>query len=244
MSTEKCFAKGSAAPGPVPKDRLRLYSMRFCPFAQRTILVLNVKGIKYDTVNINLTDKPDWFLEKNPLGLVPTLETPAGEVIYESLITCDYLDEAYPEKKLLPAPPFAKAQQKMMLEHFSKVALYIYKIPKGRMKDQDVSGLEAELKEMFTRLNEHLLKTKTKFLGGDAITMIDYMLWPFFERFEMAELHHFLDDTPELKKWTEHMLEDPAVKSILYSVDAHRGFFKGYAGGNPNYDYGLEEKTN
>lgn len=78
-------------------------------------------SVRHDTININLKDKPDWFLEKNPLGLVPTLETPAGEVIYESPITCEYLDEVYPEKKLFPSSPFAKAQQKMMLEHFSKV---------------------------------------------------------------------------------------------------------------------------
>ncbi|XP_062287017.1 glutathione S-transferase omega-1-like [Scomber scombrus] len=96
--------------------------MRFCPFAQRARLVLNAKGIKYDTININLKDKPDWFLEKSPFGLVPTLETPAGEVVYESPITCEYLDEVYPEKRLLPSNPFGKAQQKMMLEHFSKVS--------------------------------------------------------------------------------------------------------------------------
>lgn len=67
-------------------------------------------------------DKPDWFLEKNPLGTVPTLETPAGEVVYESPITCEYLDEVYPEKRLLPSNPFGKAQQKMMLEQYSKVS--------------------------------------------------------------------------------------------------------------------------
>lgn len=76
----------------------------------------------HDTININLKDKPDWFLERNPLGLVPTLETSAGEVIYESPITCEYLDEVYPENKLFPSSPFGKAQQKMMLEHFSKVS--------------------------------------------------------------------------------------------------------------------------
>ncbi|CAK6953126.1 glutathione S-transferase omega-1-like [Scomber scombrus] len=154
MTTEKCFAKGSVAPGPVPKDHIRLYSMRFCPFAQRARLVLNAKGIKYDTININLKDKPDWFLEKSPFGLVPTLETPAGEVVYESPITCEYLDEVYPEKRLLPSNPFGKAQQKMMLEHFSKVTPYFYKIPTGRKNGEDVSGLEAELKEKFTKLNE------------------------------------------------------------------------------------------
>ncbi|XP_045926926.1 glutathione S-transferase omega-1-like [Micropterus dolomieu] len=239
MSTEKSFAKGSAAPGPVPKGRIRLYSMRFCPFAQRARLVLNAKGIKYDTININLTDKPDWYLQRNPLGLVPTLETPAGEVIYESPITCEYLDEVYPEKKLLPSSPFAKAQQKMMLENYSKVVPYFYKIPSGRNNGEDVSGLEAELKEKFAKLNEDLVNKKTKFFGGDSITMIDYMMWPWFERLDVFELKHCLDGTPELKKWTERMLEDPAVKATMHSVDTYKAFYKSYVAGKPNYDYGL-----
>ncbi|XP_070771912.1 glutathione S-transferase omega-1-like [Enoplosus armatus] len=239
MSTEKCFAKGSAEPGPVPTGHIRLYSMRFCPFAQRARLVLNAKGIKHDTININLKDKPDWFLERNPLGLVPTLETPAGEVIYESPITCEYLDEVYPEKKLLPSSPFGKAQQKMMLEHFSKVTPYFYKIPTGRKNGEDVSGLEAELKEKFAKLNEDLVNKKTKFFGGDSITMIDYMMWPWFERLEIFELKHCLEGTPELKKWTERMLEDPAVKATMHSMDTYKAFYKTYVEGKPDYDYGL-----
>uniref|UniRef100_A0A3Q1ERT0 Glutathione S-transferase omega 1 n=1 Tax=Acanthochromis polyacanthus TaxID=80966 RepID=A0A3Q1ERT0_9TELE len=79
-------------------------SMRFCPFAQRARLVLAAKGINHETVNINLKEKPDWFLAKNPLGLVPVLETSAGEIIYESPITCDYLDEVYAGKKLFTNP--------------------------------------------------------------------------------------------------------------------------------------------
>lgn len=55
------------------------------------------------------------------MGVVPVLETDAAEVIIESPITCEYLDEVYPENKLLPSSSFAKAQQKMMLENFSKV---------------------------------------------------------------------------------------------------------------------------
>lgn len=239
MSTEKSYAKGSAAPGPVPKDCIRLYSMRFCPYAQRTRLVLNAKGIKYDTINIHLKDKPDWFLEKNPLGLVPTLETPAGEVIYESPITCEYLDEVYPEKKLLPSSPFEKAQQKMLLEHFSKVTPYFYKIPTGRKNGDDVSGLEAELQEKFAKLDEILVTKKSKFFGGDSVTMIDYMMWPFFERLEVFELKHCLDKTSDLKKWVERMFEDPAVKVSGFSVDTYKAFYKTYIDGKPNYDFDL-----
>ncbi|XP_054455757.1 glutathione S-transferase omega-1-like [Anoplopoma fimbria] len=239
MSTEKCFSKGSAKPGPVPNGHIRLYSMRFCPFAQRARLVLCAKGIKHDIINIHLRDKPEWFLEINPLGLVPTLETTAGEVIYESPITCDYLDEVYPENKLLPSSPFGKAQQKMMLEHFSKITPYFYKIPMGRKKGEDVSGLEAELNEKLSKLNEDLVNKKTKFFGGDSITMIDYMMWPWFERLESFELKHCLDGKPALKKWTELMFEDTAVKATMHSVETFNAYYKTFAEGKPNFDYGL-----
>lgn len=237
MASEKCFAKGSAAPGPVPKGHIRLYSMRFCPFAQRTRLVLNAKGIKHDTVNINLKDKPDWYFEKNPLGLVPTLENGRGQVIYESPITCDYLDEVYTDKKLVPADPFQKAEQKMMLENFSKVTPYFYKIPTGRKNGEDVSALVEELKDKFAQLNKTL--GNKQFFGGESITMIDYMMWPWFERLEVLELTQCLDGVPELKKWTQRMQEDPAVKACMHDKDTFKGFYQSYVAGKPDYDYGL-----
>lgn len=240
MVTEKCFAKGSAAPGPVPEGVIRVYSMRFCPFAQRARLVLCAKGIKHETININLKEKPEWFLEKNPLGLVPTLETAAGEVVYESPITCDYLDEVYPEKKLLPSTPFGKAQQRMMLEHFSKITPIFYKISMAKKTNADISEVVEDLKVKFGMLNKDLVKKKTKFFGGDYITMIDYMMWPWFERLETCGVKCLLDSTPELKQWTTLMEQDPAVKACSYSTDTYNAFFQtAYVDGKPNYDLGL-----
>lgn len=57
--------------------------------------------------------------------MVPVLENSQGQLICESAITCEYLDEAYPEKKLFPADPYEKARQKMTFELFSKVCLYV-----------------------------------------------------------------------------------------------------------------------
>nr|KAF6456295.1 glutathione S-transferase omega 1 [Rousettus aegyptiacus] len=120
-ASARSLKKGSAPPGPVPEGVIRLYSMRFCPFAQRTRLVLKAKGIRHEIININLKDKPEWFFKKNPFGLVPILENSKGQLVYESAITCEYLDEAYPGKKLWPEDPYEKACQKMSLELFSKV---------------------------------------------------------------------------------------------------------------------------
>lgn len=52
-------------------------------------------------------------------------------------------------------------------------------------------------------------------------------------------LIRFLDGTPELKKWTELMLQDWAVKALMFSPDAHKAFFKTFLDGNPDFDYGL-----
>lgn len=78
-------------------------------------------AFSHEVININLKNKPDWFFEKNPFGLVPVLETSKGQLIYESPVTCEYLDEAFPGKKLMPSDPYERALQKMLLEHFSKV---------------------------------------------------------------------------------------------------------------------------
>ncbi|XP_016392148.1 glutathione S-transferase omega-1-like [Sinocyclocheilus rhinocerous] len=235
----KCHGKACPAPEPVPNGLIRLYSMRFCPFAQRARLVLTAKGVKHEIININLKDKPDWFLEKNPSGTVPVLETSSGQVIYESPITCEYLDEAYPEKKLLPSDPFERAQQRMLLDHYSKVIPYFYKISMGKKRGEDVSAAEVEFTEKVSQLHEYLAKKKTKYFGGDSITMIDYLIWPWFERAEMMGVKHCLANTPELKKWIECMFEDPVVKATMFNTEDHKVFFNTYMDGNPNYDHGL-----
>lgn len=77
----------------------------------------------YDIVNIKLSDKPEWFLEKYPLGKVPAIETESGDSLYESLIISDYLDEKYPERPLQPKDPMQKAKDRILVEHFSKVSI-------------------------------------------------------------------------------------------------------------------------
>jgi len=97
--------------------------MRFCPYAQRTILVLNAKNIPYEVVNVNLTEKPEWLVSKSPLGKVPALEIKEGVTVYESLITAEYLEDAYPQNPLVSKDPLRKAQDKLIVENFNKVGI-------------------------------------------------------------------------------------------------------------------------
>ena len=83
-------ARGSPAPK-VDPDKVTVYNMRFCPYAQRTMLTLLAKNIPFDVVNINLKKKPEWFLEQS-WGAVSVIRY-KGACIMESLINSDFLDE-------------------------------------------------------------------------------------------------------------------------------------------------------
>lgn len=67
----KPIAPFSGDPQPPYNGKLRIYNMRFCPYAQRTILALNAKEIDYEIVNVNLMNKPDWIFDKSPFGKKP-----------------------------------------------------------------------------------------------------------------------------------------------------------------------------
>merc|ERR1719400_2035502 len=101
------LAAGSPPPAVNP-DRVTVYNMRFCPYAQRTILVLLAKKIPFDVVNINLQRKSEWFLDQT-WGLVSVVRH-RGKFIMESLINSDYIEDQFPETKLHPEDPFEKAQ--------------------------------------------------------------------------------------------------------------------------------------
>ncbi|XP_071605448.1 glutathione S-transferase omega-1-like [Heliangelus exortis] len=236
----RSFGKGSTAPGPVPEGLIRLYSMRFCPFAQRTRLVLRAKGISHEVININLKNKPDWFFEKSPFGLVPVLETSKGQLIYESPITCEYLDEAFPGKKLMPSDPYERALQKMLLEQFSKITPLVFKYYVAVKDGQDTAALKAEIVEKFGKFEEILSKRNTVFYGGDSISMLDYMIWPWFERLEPFQLKDSLSHTPKLQRWMEAMKEDPAVKATMTDPQIYKDYLQLYLKNSPEAcDYGL-----
>ncbi|XP_020017389.1 glutathione S-transferase omega-1-like [Castor canadensis] len=240
----RSLAKGSAPPGPVPEGKIRVYSMRFCPYARRTLLVLKAKGIGHEIININLKNKPDWFFKKNPLGLVPVLENSQGQLIYESVITCEYLDEVYPGKKLWPDDPYEKACQKILLESFSKVSSlmvnFVRKFNDSTQNKEECAGIKEELRKEFSKLEEVLTNKKTTFFGGNSVSMIDYLIWPWFEQLEPWELTECVSHTPKLKQWMTAMREDPAVSAFFLDAKNYQGFLRLYFQNNHEaYDYGL-----
>ena len=62
--------------------KLTLISHELCPFVQRAAIALEEKGVKFERINVDLANKPDWFLAISPLGKVPLLKV-GDAVIFE-----------------------------------------------------------------------------------------------------------------------------------------------------------------
>jgi glutathione S-transferase len=60
-------------------------------------------------VRLNLEATQADILRHSPTGLVPVLKTEQGEVIWDTLAISEYLAETYPEARLWPADPVARA---------------------------------------------------------------------------------------------------------------------------------------
>lgn len=182
------FFTGSTKPN-IPADgKLRLYSMKFCPFAQRAHLILNAKGIPHHVIYINLVDKPDWYFNMNPLGKVPALEVAPNTFIYESLIVCEFLDEKYPDVPILPKDPLARAHDKILVERFNAVISPMYKLYVSPTGPEGAHGALYEFVVALDTFEDELKKRGTPFFGGKKPGFVDYMIWPWCERAAMLEV--------------------------------------------------------
>ena len=85
---------------------LKLISHKLCPYVQRAVIALKEKGVPFERVDIDLANKPDWFVKLSPLGKVPVLvvSTDKGEVaLFESNVICEYIEETQAGARLHPA---------------------------------------------------------------------------------------------------------------------------------------------
>ncbi len=93
----------------------------------RVRIALEMKAIAYNNVSyalLNDEHRSAFYLDLNPDGLVPTLETPDGP-IGQSLAILEYLDEVHPNPALLPDNALARARVRSLAH---SIALDIHPI--------------------------------------------------------------------------------------------------------------------
>ncbi|XVE78658.1 hypothetical protein DITRI_Ditri13aG0164200 [Diplodiscus trichospermus] len=175
-----------------------------CPFCQRVLLTIEEKHLPYDIKLVDLSNKPDWFLQISPEGKVPVAKldekwVPDSDVITQSL------EEKYPD------PPLAIPPEK------ASVGSKIFSTFIGFLKSKDPNdGTEQALLNELSSFNDYI-KENGPFINGEKISAADLSLGPKLHHLEIALGHY--------KNWS---VPDtfPFVKSYMKTIFSMDSFVK------------------
>jgi glutathione S-transferase len=197
---------------------LRLISHKLCPYVQRAVIALTEKGVAFERIDIDLANKPDWFLKISPLGKVPvlTVATDRGEVaLFESNVICEYIEETQAGAKLHPQDALQRAEHRAWMEFGSAILGDLW----GLETTTDAAIFESKRQAVvakFARV-EAALGTGP-FFAGEMFSLVDAVFAPIFRYFDVFD--EFTDlavfkDTSKLRKWRAELAERPSVKAAV-----------------------------
>ncbi|WP_157669772.1 glutathione S-transferase family protein [Chitinibacter sp. GC72] len=195
---------------------LTLVSHLLCPYVQRAAIVLLEKGVPFTRKNIDLANKPDWFLAISPLGKVPVLQV-GDTAIFESAVICEYLDETQ-DPQLHPADPLLRARHRGWMELGSAILT-------------DIAGFYSAKDEASLRLKAQQIQQKWAqveaalssgpYFAGEQFTLVDAVFAPVFRYFdafdaieairELVSLNHL----PQVQAWRRALAQRPSVQQAV-----------------------------
>jgi glutathione S-transferase len=89
---------------------MKLYMTYRSPYARAVRAALHEKGISFENVSIDFSDKPEEFINTCPAGTVPALKINDGLVLGDSYTILQYIDGQYAKPALMPKEDLLKWQ--------------------------------------------------------------------------------------------------------------------------------------
>jgi glutathione S-transferase len=197
---------------------LRLISHKLCPYVQRAVIALKEKGVVFERVDIDLDNKPDWFLKLSPLGKVPvlTVASDRGEAaLFESNVICEYIEETQAGAKLHPQDPLQRAQHRAWMEFGSAILTDLW----GLETTTDAAIFESKREALVAKFGRvEAALGAGPFFAGENFSLVDAVFAPIFRYFDVFE--EFIDlqvfaKAPKVRKWRAELAKRPSVRGAV-----------------------------
>jgi len=180
---------------------------------------MNIEQIVVNTVKGR--HKEPEHLARNPFGTVPALELDDGTFLVESLAIIEYLEDKFPEGRLIDGTPEQRAKARDVervidLRLAGPMGAYGHAVnsPLGYPKDDDKAAqMERAIQAPLDYL-ESLLGDNRPLLLGDSISISDCTLQASLQFIRFVEADVF-GDRPLLRQWDERYRARPAAQAVL-----------------------------
>ena len=192
---------------------LTLVSHALCPYVQRAAIVLAEKGVPFERRNIDLANKPDWFLALSPLGKTPVLQV-GGEALFESAVICEYLDETE-APRLHPADALRRACHRAWVE-FGSALLNAIGAFYNAADDAALAAAAKDIHRRFAQIEAVL--GEGPWFDGEAFGLVDAVFGPVFRYLDVFDdIGDFglMDALPRVARWRAALEQRPSVRGAV-----------------------------
>ncbi|XP_008793317.2 probable glutathione S-transferase [Phoenix dactylifera] len=210
-------------------EEVKLLGSWGSPFSRRVELALRLKGISYDYIEEDLSNKSPLLLKYNPIHKKVPVFLHGGKPVVESLVILEYIEETWEgDHAILPKDPYERAMARFwstFVDEKCIPAIWMSCWTEGDMQQnfmiqskENLSILEGELKGK-------------KFFGGDAIGMVDIAAF-FIAHWagvlqEVAGISLINEEKhPILFKWIEEFMSSSIVMECLPAREGLLAYFQ------------------
>ncbi len=210
---------------------LRIIGSFVSPYVRKVLACMNLKGLAYEVDPITPFYGNDEFERLSPLRRIPVL-IDGDFSVSDSTVICAYLDEAYPERPLLPPSPQERARARW-LEEFADTrlgelfiwSLFYQKVvcPLVWGESGDEARVEEALREHIPAALDYLERELPPggFLFGD-IGLADIAVASFFRNAAYAGFEPDPPRWPRVTGFVSGVLAHPCLASLLRFEDVQR----------------------
>ena len=189
---------------------MKLYSNSTDPFSHRCRIVLFEKGMDFEVVDVDLTNKPEDLSTLSPYSDYPVL-VERDLILTDANIINEYIDERFPHPQLMPPDPVMRARARLFLKDFES-QLFI--------NMSDLESQDAEVSESARKKVTDILMQISPILGKQAYilheeySMLDVAIAPLLWR-----LDHYSIKLPSscapLLKYADKIFQRPLFEEAM-----------------------------
>lgn len=157
---------------------LKLCGVHISNYHNKVRIALLEKGVPFEEDAACAPSQKEEMLARSPLGKVPWIELPDGRRLTESQAIVEYLEEAYPQKPLLPRDPFERAKVRELITYLEwyaeMVARRLYAqafFGRGPVSDKTKETVEQELDKGLRAIRG--MARFSPFIAGQTLTLAD-----------------------------------------------------------------------